>query len=104
MFGYEDVDEEKVNRETNSDFESAGFFKIRASTADAALKWGRTLSGWYVAAIFGDESPSRWARGEFAAWLEEEPDDELSEAIGQTAAVEDGEYPDLDKTRLRLHD
>ena len=103
VFGYENVEEWRSNKDAGTDFESSCFFLIRAESKEQALKWGVELSKWYVKRLFAGTGDVQWREDNFAFWIEEDPDDEdrkLGEAIGP---IDVGTYPDFEAV-TKLHD
>lgn len=87
VFGYKGSDDH------DEDFESTGAFRIMADTSAQALEWGHKLSEWYVRQLEGGAS---WSSSKFASWVEEDPDEYLSELANQLPVLAVGEYPDAE--------
>lgn len=104
QFGYESPGDYRANLATGADAEALGAFRIRAASEDEALRWGRTLSRWYIERLFDDESGPGWDQNDYASWIERAPDESLPQFREPFGPVDCGEYPEFDLVRDAFRD
>jgi hypothetical protein len=92
IFGYEDPSERRSNAEHGTDFESSAAVKIVAPDAAKALEWGREIAERFVATLYEDATVS-WKAGNFAAWIEKDPDEHLRGQWDSIPVVRLEEHP-----------
>jgi hypothetical protein len=92
VFGYEDPSERRSNVDHDTDFESSAAVRIIAPDAARALDWGREIAERFVATLYSDSTVS-WKGNNFAAWIENEPDEHLRKHWDSIPVVRIGEHP-----------
>lgn len=98
MFGFETPDERESNDKHGTDFETCRWFRIFAQSEDEALGWGHKLAAWFLGEVYGPEFGD-WTPDQFAAWIEHEPDPEMTIDFTTLPLVTTRDYPDLAQTR-----
>ncbi len=104
IFGYETPDEFAVNDIQQTDFESAGFFRILADSEEEALRWGDQMAEWYVRNLFDTKRPTSWKELGYSSWIEHSPDEGLRQAARVLRPVLAGHFPDFEHVRSMLGD
>jgi hypothetical protein len=101
VFGYEPDEDRAANEEFGTDWESTGVFRLEADSARQALEWGHRLSSWYVETRKTRET---WVPENYASWIEESPDAELSQFAERVPLVKVGEFPPHEEIRRLFGD
>lgn len=104
-FGFETPDEERVNNETGSDYESSCSLYIVAENEKQAISWGKEVSENLLHFLYAKKNREySWEKHNFSFGIEKEPEKNHPPLyLKALKVIHFGKYEDFDVEQYRLN-